>query len=1301
MSDSVAHPALDFLARFTDPPAEYGPLPIWWWSGGRVTRERLRWQMTQLVSRGVRQAVVMCLAPTGPLFGCLADDPPFQSPPWWELLAGACADAAELGFRLWLYDQIGFSGANLQGRLVAASPGFAGMVLRRTVVETAGPPAVVTGPAGDTTLAGYAVTAAGARIDLPVERGRLTWAGGPARVVLVHAGVSGFDYFSAGACAALIDTVHGEYQRRIGGWFGHAVGGFFQDELPAMPTWSADFADTFAAGQGYDPRPWLWALWEEGGADAAQFRRDFQEHRAARARHAFFDPLADWFDRHGLVCGFDQPTPAREGDPVGGIQVYGDYLGTHARYGAPGSDHWGDAKVHSSLAHVRGHGRTWIEAFHSSGWGGTLEETYDWLAPFLRRGATLYNPHAVYYSTARGWWEWAAPSTCWRQPYWPSYDVFATAVARLCSVLTVGSHVCDTVLLSPTSTAQAHLSMTGPLPPARAAAHHYHLLNGVNAWPSERPGVLERHGIDHDVLDEAALASSRVRAGALHLGDESYRNVILPAATVLRPDAAARLVEFARTGGTVICVGCAPPELAGLARVVTSAEDVSPLLRRGAVRVDADAPCLLRRHGDAYLLMLTAHDGTAGTAQPILDWPSDTWASQGFPWDWYWASLRERGYRFTPVGERRARVRVRGLDRPRVQQWDPRTGRRVELTPEHRSDGETTVDLAFGGPIALLVIAPELPDPTGTPPGPVTGAVDLTGPWQAQAESTMDNQWGDLAGPEHPAKVPIQVWRMEHRHDDSAGWMPVIATFGPFAEVHGPGEEAWRPAVWSLSRGIPDDPIHLDALGPKGYLPEEFLDWRAVPAGGWVGVRTHLTPPGEPGAVLAIGANAHREVYLDGTPLPVVGDGYLTYSPLPAGTPPHPSTVEIRLRSDMDGHVRASFAVVRDPAGYQRPEWLLGTGTPYAGRVTELSFPIRLTDLPADPTVQVASDGPCGVCVNGVEIGRQGDFQPYPGHREVRVHPYDLGPWLRPGLNDFTIRLTDTGTTPTVALVDSLPTSDGGLGLVSGTGWRTGNRDAALRRQHPRDPRFVCAWPRPHPLPGAGWLEPAADASGVVEPTVPDIAPGPPRVEWLRLAAPLGTVALTVRTGLSYVVLIGDREYRPTLPSTGPSRVTLDGPLPAGIPILLRFEAVDGRRGGALLDGPVEVETAEAEAPLTDWTALGLRALGGQVRYRSILTMPQAPSGLAVLDLGEVRGTADVLVGGVLADRLIWSPWHADVTGLLVAGDNQVEIVVRGTLAGYLDDASPTAAVAAGQTRTGLFGPVRLILHDPATDRAT
>ena len=72
--------------------------------------------------------VILNLAPSGPLFGADADDPPFLSEAWWELLDGVCDDAQELGARLWFYDQLGFSGADLQARLVQERP-----ELRRSV----------------------------------------------------------------------------------------------------------------------------------------------------------------------------------------------------------------------------------------------------------------------------------------------------------------------------------------------------------------------------------------------------------------------------------------------------------------------------------------------------------------------------------------------------------------------------------------------------------------------------------------------------------------------------------------------------------------------------------------------------------------------------------------------------------------------------------------------------------------------------------------------------------------------------------------------------------------------------------------------------------------------------------------------------------------------------------------------------------------------------------------------------------------------------------------------------------------
>jgi hypothetical protein len=67
-----------------------------------------------------------------------------------------------------------------------------------------------------------------------------------------------------------------------------------------------------------------------------------------------------------------------------------------------------------------------------------------------------------------------------------------------------------------------------------------------------------------------------------------------------------------------------------------------------------------------------------------------------------------------------------------------------------------------------------------------------------------------------------------------------------------------------------------------------------------------------------------------------------------------------------------------------------------------------------------------------------------------------------------------------------------------------------------------------------------------------------------------------------------------------------------------------------------KLEVTEAEVPLVPWEELGLRALGGQVSYRTTVEMIPDAECRTVLDLGEVRGTADVRVNGTLAARLVW-----------------------------------------------------------------
>ncbi|GAA5074404.1 hypothetical protein HNP84_009506 [Thermocatellispora tengchongensis] len=1143
------------LAALAGPPRTHSPAAIWWWSGEPLRRDRLRWQMERLVAGGVANLVILNLAPSGPLFGADADDPPFFSEAWWELLDGVCQDAAELGAYLWFYDQLGFSGADIQARLVRERPEYAGQWLA---------------PDGSVTR-------------------------------------RGFDYLSAEACATLIDRVHGEFERRLGHRFGGVIAGSFQDELPAVPTWTSGFAERFEELRG---RPLDVAALSRDPA----MLRDFHRTRADLAEEAFFKPLAAWHERHGLLHGCDQQDPARAGHPVEGVRLYADYTRTHRWFGAPGSDHHGDARLHASLAHLYGRPRTWIEAFHSTGWGGTLEETFDWLLPWLRAGANLYNPHAVYYTTKAGWWEWAPPSTDWRQPYWRHHRVFADAVTRLCAALSLGRHLCDVAVLFPAATAQAGTALDGSTAGfAAEATRTYRALVGDMAWFDTVPGVLDRLNLDADVIDEDSVRRAAVvPGGRLEVAEESYRVIVLPAVTELDDDIAARLAEFAAAGGVLVAVGTRPIPAA---IPCAAPEDLGEALAAAGFRprVEAPVPPLVREVDGTTLVFLTAAAPRAsrvGVGRP---------EERGVDLGWL-----DAAYDFDPGRyAREMRVRVRGVTGTPLLAEVFGSGPPRPL-PHEVVDGVVEVVVPFtDGPAALLLFpGTDTPVP-GPPPEAEAYELDLGREWDCELVPTLDDTWGDFG------VGPGVVERRE------VGGLH--ATYGPHGVWRTPGA-GWRPAVYSTSRGLLKDPIHRDRLGPKGHVPEEFLDFGTVAAGTEVTYRTRVTVPEE--SWLVAGAPTAKRARLDGRDLPLADAGYLAVARVP--TPPGVHDLELVLTAEEDGPVRAHVSFARDPVSPVRPEWITGAL-------------VSTTELTGETTLQVASLAPCAVHLNGQRLGVQGGFDPYAEADIPRVRRYDLTGVLRPDGNTIAIEASGP------VLVDGA--------AVSGPHW-TG---ATVRRRQHGDPAALHLRRRPHPLPGAGWLEEGETAVPAVF-ACPDAVPG--ELELTLLPPPGATkVEIPAIDGLR------------TLHVPDKSR-----------PITIKIPTAPGFEQGAALTGPIRFTCVPSRIALGDWEALGLPEYSGGVRYTTRIELAERPP-RASLDLGRVRGTAEVRVNGVPAGVRVCSPYAFDVSDALRAGENAIEVLVLNTLAPHLDSASPTHFVFPGQRISGLFGPVTLRATRPPEAR--
>ncbi|GLI01395.1 hypothetical protein [Phytohabitans aurantiacus] len=1275
-------------AVLREPPREFSPVAIWWWSGAKLDRRRLRWQLERFVAGGVHNLVVLNLAPTGPMFGSDADDPPFFSDEWWELLDGVCDDAAGLGARLWFYDQLGFSGADIQARLVEGHPEYAGQWLA---------------PDGSVRT-------------------------------------RGFDYLSTVACATLLDRVHGEFARRLGHHLGGAIAGSFQDELPALPTWSAAFASEFASRRGYELDPAL--LWTDSDP---LIRRDYQLTRAELAEEAFFRPLADWHTRYGLLAGCDQQDPARAGDPVAGVQLYADYPRTHRWFSAPGSDHHGDARVHSSLSHLYGHPRTWIEAFHSSGWGGTLEETLDWLLPWLRAGATLYNPHAVYYTTKAGWWEWAPPSTDWRQPYWHHHRLFADTVTRLCAALSLGRHACDIAVLLPTATVQAGTRLDGHVSDdALRAQRVYRDLVGDLTWFHTVPGALDRLCREADVIDDDSVARADVVDGRLQVADEAYRAVILPACTVIDERVAARLDEFVTSGGTLIAVGTAPtprviraslklleqregrPDHAGLlahfaagrAHLVDDAAAVGPLLP--APPVAAPVPSLVRDVDGTRVVFITAAASRASDVS--VGRPDERGISLG------WLDAR---YDFDPARYHESvTVRVRDVP-PHAVLADPFTGD-VRALPCTVVDGTVEVRVPFDhGPAALIAFPPaHLPaqpvssrlssalaapfrvtaasgsaapaSATALSAAPVLGTlapadaasgserstVELAPLWTSALVSTMDDTWGDFG-----AAGTVERWTVRHRLDGDAEWGEAHATFGPHAlrgsaspdagTAPEPRGELMRTAgeevlVYSTSRGIHKDPIHREVLGPKGHVPEEFLALGAARAGEPVRVRCDLILDEPVDGWLAVGAAAAKSGTLGGAALAFDDRGYLGLAPVRLAPGRHALALDLAPDEDLD--LRAYIAVVRDATAFERPEWMYAGGPPRPGSTVTLRTTVTLrAEAEAAGTagrLQVAAREALVIRLNGAEVGRQGGFEPYAEQATPRVRRYDLGDLLSPGRNEVAVEFTEESGAGAV-LVDGV--------AFSGRHW-TAERDGVrvetlVRRRQYGDPAALHLWRRPHPLPETAWLSGAA-AGDVVVPTV--LAVPAEAVQWFSFPIPPGATAMRLGVHGEADVSVDGAEV-----ARGEGALAVDlGAAPSGPrTCVVRVTTRPGYSHGAALAGPVVFDVDDGLIGLGDWEEQGLAGFSGGVRYRQRFTVDSA--GPATVDLGRVRGTAEVALNGEPLGARFCGPYR--FAGAVRAGDNELEVVVYGTLAPYLDQVSPTHFVYPGQRQTGLFGPVNVI----------
>ncbi len=204
-----------------------------------------------------------------------------------------------------------------------------------------------------------------------------------------------------------------------------------------------------------------------------------------------------------------------------------------------------------------------------------------------------------------------------------------------------------------------------------------------------------------------------------------------------------------------------------------------------------------------------------------------------------------------------------------------------------------------------------------------------------------------------------------------------------------------------------------------------------------------------------------------------------------------------------------------------------------------------------------------------------------------------------------------------------------------------------------------------------------------------NVHPGAEQVGWYRTNAPPGLRAITLPTRARAELRIGGKPVS-LQQVAGEYTAEFEAPIAAPASVEIRLEQRRGDYAGAAFEEPVKFRCEKGSIEPGDWGRMeGLASYSGGAWYRKVIDIAaDAARGKVWIDLGEVAASAEVWVNGRKAGVKLAPPFRFEVSGLLKAGQNRVEVLVYSALSGHYSTI-PTRYLK--PSASGLMGPVELV----------
>jgi len=727
----------DLQRSFRTPPDEARIMMRWWWFGPSVTRAGIERELRLMKEGGIGGVEIQ------PVYPLALDDParglvthPFLSDAFLDDLRFAVATAKDLGLRVdltlgsgWPYGgpQVDISRAagKLRIERIAVPPGAARL-------------AVPDIRAGERLMAAFlaprapAETVDGLREMTDIADGvlRLPDRAATPREILFFissrtgmmvkrpaVGAEGFvlNHYDRAALDHYLGSVGDRLLSAFGGAPPYAV---FGDSLEVYESdWTGDFLEAFKARRGYDLGPLLPALVLDAGPSTAAIRHDWGETLTDLVRERFIEPMQAWAGAHHTrfrLQGYGIP-PATISSNAGVDLPEGEgsqWKTVRASRWAASIAHLYDRPVVSSETW------TWL---HSPVFRATpLDVKAEADLHFLQGINQLighgwpYTADGVAYP---GWRFYAAGVFNDKNPWWIVMPDLARYLQRVSFLLRQGQPVNDVAVYLPIDDRWARFvpGKVGSL--IEALSQH--------VGPDLMPSILAA-GFNLDFIDDGVLnARARVDHGALAIGQNRYRAIVLPDVERIPPDTLRTLESFAEQGVRIVATRRLPALAPGYRASPTDHAAVAASAARLFVGAGATG-------------VFVERDADAGTAIAARVQP-DMAVSQGASdlgvvhrrtdaADIYFVANTSNAPVTTPASFRSSSSRA--------EQWNPLTGEAAPIAVRRTPGAETAtiaLDLAPYESTVIVFPVEASTRPTAVP-APArandTAALDISTGWR-------------------------------------------------------------------------------------------------------------------------------------------------------------------------------------------------------------------------------------------------------------------------------------------------------------------------------------------------------------------------------------------------------------------------------------------------------------------------------------------------------------------------------------------------------------------------------------------